>query len=192
MEIYSEVNAKKGLPFLYSVILPIAAIIVLCFRQYRQLADFTFWYLFPVWIVAAHAATGFSFLITTFSLKKACSFLKNSYLVYGKAGSLAHLQVALLTSLLEELIFRYLLLSLFLAWLHNPLVSCLLVSLLFTMYHLRYGLALQNLMKYLDLFLFSMLISSLNLLTGSFYPAFIMHWMRNYLLKIMLITKNQA
>ena len=180
------------MPFLYIVILPVTALIIFLFRQYRQFTDFSLWYLLPLWIPAAHITTGFSFLVTTFSVRKSWQFLKNSYLVYGNAGSLAHWQVAFLTSFLEEILFRYLLLSLFLTWLHNPIVACLLVSLFFTIYHLRHGFSLPSIVKYADFFLFSLIVSSLNLLTGSFYPAFIIHGMRNYLLKIMLIPKKQA
>jgi membrane protease YdiL (CAAX protease family) len=191
MSYYSSEKAKKSLPFLYIIIPLISATIILFFQRFDQFNPLRLWYLVPLWVISSHILCGFSYVITSLSLKHGIGLFINSFSVYRKRRSPVHFQVAFLTSLLEEIIFRYFFLLFLTDLLKNPFLAVLLTSFAFTLFHFRFGFHLKSIIQYIDFFIFSLIISSLNLLTQSFYPAFIIHGMRNYILKVLLVTKKE-
>ncbi len=191
MGIYNTLRDQKRLPFLYLYILPVCAGIILLYPERRQLTGLNLWYLFPAWVILGHILCGLSYAITGCSLKKGIFLFINSFTVYGENSSSIHLQVAFLTSLLEETIFRYFLLFYLNNLLNSSSAAIFLTSVIFTAYHFHLGWNPKNFLRFLDLFIFSSIISTANIITWSFYPAFIIHGMHNYILRCLLVTKNE-
>jgi hypothetical protein len=191
MSLYPPERYQKRLLFTYLYIPAISAAIIILYPSRHQIADFHLWYLFPLWIILGHILCGFSYTITGISMKKGIFFFINSFAVYGENSSSIHLQAAFLTSLLEETIFRYFLLFYLKDLLHSSTLAIFLSSLIFTAYHFHLGWNPKSFLRYLDLFIFSSIISTANIITQSFYPSFIMHGMRNYILRCLLISKKE-
>ena len=154
------------------------------------------WYLLPACVMLGHLACGLSCLITTRSPRYAGLLLQSSLYVYWQEASATHLQVALLVSVAEEMIFRYAMLG----WLSltvGPGWALAMVSVLFAAMHLRPaagrrpGAGTNGLFPMLDYLLFGLLLGGLTLGTGSLYPAVVVHAMRNYILRCLLITKEE-
>jgi membrane protease YdiL (CAAX protease family) len=189
MGFYSAEQSRKSLPFLYLMIVPASLALVFIYKRFDLFTNHSLWYLLPVWVLCAHLLCGLAHMITSLSFKRGLICILNSFFVYGKEWSPAHLQVAFLTSLLEEVIFRYVLFSVLLGWFNNLFVAGFLVSVAFALFHCRYGFTIQSSLRYFDFFVFSLLLCTLNFATASFYPAFIIHGMRNYILRILLVPK---
>ena len=187
---YSVQETRKRL-LIHYLALPLVAIVVLLYRRHELLANLDLWYLLPMWPLLAHPLSGFSYLVTSLSLKSGYVLVRTSVRVYGSLGSLVHLQAALLTALAEEVLFRYLLLFWLADLLDSGLASLVITSLLFSAAHLRLGLRLTSIPRYLDLFIFAMLLGGLTLWTGSLYPALLIHWVRNYILRCLLISREE-
>ncbi|MBN1696645.1 MAG: CPBP family intramembrane metalloprotease [Spirochaetales bacterium] len=191
MAYYSKENARRGLPYLYLSVILLSAAVIFFYRHFEQFNPLRFWYLLPVWVAAGHLLCGFSYMITSLSPVRGIALVINSVTVYGKHRSAAHFQVAFLTSLFEEIIFRYFLLTVLNELLGNPFLAVLLAGLAFTVFHFRFGFHCTSIIRYLDFFIFSVTVGALNLSTGSFYPAFVIHGIRNYILKALLVTKQE-
>ena len=192
MSYYPSEKAQKRLYSLFVYVSPVFSLaIILFYPNYHQITDFHLWYLFPVWIILSHILCSISYSITGISLKRGMLFFINSLAVYGKYGLFIHFRVAFLTSLFEEIIFRYFLLFYLKDLLQSPIWALFLTSFLFAAYHFHLGLNTKNLLKYIDLFIFSSIISAANIITNSFYPAFIFHGMRNYILRSLMVSKKE-
>ena len=192
MSYYPFEKAQRRFYFFYLYTPPFISIAILfLYPSYDQITDFHLWYLFPIWILLSHILCGLSYSITGISLKRGIIFFINSLTVYGKNSSFIHFRIAFLTSLFEEIIFRYFLLFYIKDLLQSPLLAILFTSVIFTAYHFHLGWKVKSVLKYLDLFIFSSIISAINLITNSFYPAFIFHGLRNYILRSLLISKKE-
>ncbi|MBN2736953.1 MAG: CPBP family intramembrane metalloprotease [Spirochaetales bacterium] len=143
-----------------------------------------------LWIFTGHILSGFSYWLTSLSLKKGFSLFRNSFLAYRKFRSIVGLQSALLVSLAEEMVFRYFLLTWLVPFLNSSLLATLGVSLLFTLFHFHHGFSLKSLFRYADFFILSIILCLLTLATISIYPAIFIHATRNYLLKVMFVRKD--
>ena len=187
---YSIKKTRRLLRFYY-LAFPFACTVVWLLPASRSLmTDLTRWYLLPLCVVAGHLAVGLSCLITTRSPRYAALLLQSSLYVYWQEASVTHLQAALLVALAEEMIFRYAMLG----WLCQALGSwwaLALVSGLFASMHLRPDAGVKNLSSLLDYFLFGLLLGGLTLGSGSLYPAVVLHAMRNYILRCLLISEEE-
>ena len=186
----SERDTLRRLPLLYLAI-PLAVVIVWLVPHHRLVTNLLGLYLLPLWIVLAHLLCGLSYTLTGLSLRRGLMLIKSSLLVYRrKESSLIHLQAALLVALAEEAVFRYALLG----WLDGalgPVAALLITSLLFSLLHLRRGVGAKRVLHHADLFLFALVLGGLTLGLASIYPALILHGMRNYILRCLLISKEE-
>lgn len=185
----SERETLRRLPLLY-LALPLAALVIWSCPYHHLVTNLVGLILAPLWIVAAHLLCGLSYVITALSPRRGLMLVKSSLLVYGAEASLIHLQAAVLVALAEEVIFRYALLG-WLGGLLGPAAALLLVSLAFSLLHLRSGKNLQGILNHLDLLLFALVLGGLTLWLGSLYPALILHAMRNYILRCLLISREE-
>lgn len=187
---FSVEKTKKQLPFRY-LFLPLSAAIV-WFVPYRELVtNILPLTLAPLWVLSGHFLCGFSYLITAHSAKKGLGLLRSSWTVYGKSRSPVHLQAAFLTALMEETVFRYALLSLAITASGSIIGSIVGTSLLFSLAHMQRGLRLGRIFVYLDYFLFALILGTLVVACQSIFPAIIIHTMRNYILRCLLISKEE-
>jgi membrane protease YdiL (CAAX protease family) len=185
---FSVEDTRRRLPLLYLAALPAAAIIWLL--PYKQLlTDLRLWYLFPLWVVLAHLCCGFSYLVTSWSVRRGLRLVASSITVYGQRACGTHLQAAFLVAFVEEVLFRYALLS-WLAGVVGSLGALLITSALFSAVHLQLR-GPGRLLRQLDLLLFALLLGALVLATASLYPALLLHGMRNYILRCLLISAEE-
>ena len=191
MNAYSLTKEKRRLLLRYLIIIPSCLFLLLFFRRFEQLTDLHLWYLLPAWVLLGHLSCALSNLITDRSFRGSWHLFRYTFLIYGKRTSAVHFQSAFLTSLLEETIFRYMLLNLFLDRLVYVFLTVVLVSVAFTGIHLVFNRGSRRLFPCLDLFLFSIAVSALNVVTASFYPALIIHGMRNYILRVLLLRRDE-
>ncbi len=187
---YSIKKTRRWLR-LYYLAIPFAFTVVWLLPPFRGLVtDLTRWYLLPLWVVAGHLACGLSCLITTRSPRYAGLLLQSSLYVYWQEASATHLQAALLVALAEEMIFRYAMLG-WLAQAMGPYGALALVSGLFAALHLRPDTGIKSLSSLVDYFLLGLLLGGVTLATGSLYPAVVIHTMRNYILRCLLISREE-
>ena len=201
-----SIKKTRRLLRLYYLAFPFACIVVWLLPSNRSLVtDLSRWYLLPLCVVVGHLACGLSCLITTRSPRYSALLLQSSLYVYWQEASATHLQAALLVALAEEMIFRYAMLG----WLTQalgPWWALALVSGLFASMHQRApqgartgerrgpargDAGVKNLSSLLDYFLFGLLLGGLTLGSGSLYPAVVVHAMRNYILRCLLISKEE-
>ena len=187
---YSVEQTRQRLALHY-LALPLAAAVVMLWPRYELLTGLELWFLLPLWVVLAHPLVGVSYFITSGSTHKGWVLCRSSVAAYGSEGSLVHLQAALLTALAEEIVFRYAALFELAERLESPLVALLVTSALFTLMHYRLGLSWTSALRYGDLFLFALLLGGLALGTRSLWPPLLLHGMRNYLLRCMLISREE-
>ena len=192
MNAYSLKKEKRRLLLRYLIIIPLCLFLLLFFRRFeQQLTDLHLWYLLPGWVLLGHLSCALSNLITDRSFPASWHLFRYTFLIYWKRISIVHFQSAFLTSLLEETIFRYVLLNLFLDRLGNDFLAVFLTSVAFTGIHLVFNRGCRRLLPCLDLFVFSIAVSTLNVVTASFYPALIIHGMRNYILRVLLLRRDR-
>ncbi len=176
---------------LYYLAIPFACTVVWLLPQYRGLVtDLSRWYLLPLWVLAGHLACALSCLVTTRSPRYAGLFLRSSLYVYWQEASLVHLQAALLVALAEEMVFRYAMLG-WLVQTMEPAGGLAMVSGLFAALHLRPDTGIKSIASLVDYFLLGLLLGGLTLATGSLLPALVIHAMRNYILRCLLITTEE-
>ena len=187
---YSLKREKQQLLLRYLITIPAGVILVLVFPRFEQLTDLHLWYLLPAWIFLAHLSCALSNLISYRSLRSSWHLLRSTFLIYWKRTSFVHFQSAFLTALAEEMLFRYVLLNVLVAVTGSTVWAVLLDSIAFTVTHLVFNRGHRRFVPAVDLFFFSISIAALNLLTGSFYPALIVHWMRDYMLRVLLIKSE--
>lgn len=191
MNVYSLREEKQKLLLRYLIVVPASVFLLVVFRRWHeQLTNLRLWYMWPVWILAAHISCFLSNLLTERSLRSSWHLLRYSFLCYWKRASIVHFQSACLTALFEETIFRYLLLNLLLSWLGKGVWAIMLTSVAFVAVHLVFNRGSRRPLVGVDLFLFSLAIGALNVVTASFYPALIIHCMRNYILRLLLIRRD--
>ena len=190
---YSVAKTREQLPLL-ALALVVPAAIVWWQPRWPLLTDLHLWPLLPLWVVGGHLQCGLSYVITALSLKRGAAILRSSVLVYGKHGSLTHLLAAFLVALIEETVFRYGVLF----WLATPLgnaVALVLTSLIFALAHLpslwRRAPRRALIPHQVELFLFGLILGGLTLATRSLYPALILHTLRNYILRCLLVSKEE-
>ena len=191
MNIYSLKKEKHKLSLRYLIVIPSSLFLLFFFLRFEQITDLHLWYLLPTWILLAHLSCAVSNLITDRSFRASRHLFRSTFLIYGKRTSVVHFQSAFLTSLLEETIFRYVLLNLLLDRLGHNFLAVVLTSVAFAVIHLVFNRGSRRLLPCLDLFLFSIAVSVLNVVTASFYPALIIHGMRNYILRVLLIRRDE-
>lgn len=187
----SERETLRRLPLLYLGCLPLAGVVIWLVPHHRLVTNLTGLYLLPLWIVLAHLLCGLSYTITGLALRRGLMLIKSSLMVYrGEAASLIHLQAALLVALAEEAVFRYALLGL-LAGALGPTAALLITSLLFSLLHLRRGTGVARALHHVDLFVFALVLGGLTLGLESIYPALALHGVRNYILRCLLISREE-
>jgi len=94
-----------------------------------------------------------------------------------------------LISLLEEMCYRYFLLFFLSDTLRSFAAASLVTSALFTLMHFWVRRKTGGVRRYADLFIFSLALCLANIATRSFYPAFVLHGVRNYVLRVLLVPK---
>ena len=187
---YSIKKTRRWLR-LYYLAIPFACTVVWLLPPFRGLiTDLSRWYLLPLWVLGGHLACAISCLITTRSPRYAGLFLRSSLYVYWQEASLVHLQAALLVSLAEEMVFRYAMLG-WLTQTMGPAGGLLMVSGLFAALHLRPDTGNKSLASLVDYSLLGLLLGGLTMWLGSLVPAVVIHAMRNYILRCLLITKEE-
>jgi membrane protease YdiL (CAAX protease family) len=188
---YSVATTRQKLRFYYlAVPFAIGVVLLLPYRELVLRAG-CLW-LYPIYVALAHLHCGLSYVITGFSLRKGYGLLRSSLEVYGSFASITHLQAAFLVALAEEVVFRYAALSWMAEALASPGLALVLVSAVFSIAHVRRkGLRIGAIPAYVDLFLFGCLLGGLTLATGSLYPAILLHCMRNYILRCLLVSKEE-
>ncbi len=187
---YSIEATRRRLPWWYLAV-PFAAIVTWLLPYRWLLTDLRAWYLLPLWILVAHLHTSMSHALATGSCRKGAAFLRNTRLAYRSAGSLVHLQAALLVALAEETLFREAILWPLRDAVSSSLVALVATSLLFSFAHLRRRGRRRGARTLLDLFLLAVLLGALTLWTRSLYPAIVIHGWRNYLLRCLLISRKE-
>ncbi len=145
----------------------------------------------PLWMLLGHLATSGSYLVTGFSPRGAKGLFIGSLTIYRSRRSGVHLQAALTTAIAEELVFRYAALMALLGWSQSPALSLLATSLVFSVGHVHRRPSLRALPRYLDYFLLGLLLGGVVFVTGSIYPAIILHAMRNYILRCLLVSREE-
>lgn len=187
---YSIPETRRRLPLLYLAI-PLAGLIYVVYPRIELLCAAWPAILTPAWIGLAHLLCGFSYLITGRSVKSGLVLIRSSIWVYGRQGSIVHLQAALLTALAEEMVFRYLLLG----WLSERLTTAvgalLVTSVAFAAAHALPGRARLSLRRLLDLFVFALVLGALFIWARSVVPAIVLHAFRNYILRCLLISREE-
>ena len=181
---YSVDAARRRLPLLLLIVLVCAAIVWLV-PHHDLLTDTDYWYVIPLSVPLAHLACGLSYVITARSLRRGMGILKSSYLPYGRRASMTHLAVAFLTATAEETVFRYAALM-WLSSVLNPWVGLFGVSFAFALAH-----GFRSRRRLLDMFVFGLILGALTLATHSIYPAIVVHGMRNYILRCLLISREE-
>lgn len=162
------------------------------FLPYRSvLVTLPHWYLLPFWIGLGHLHSAFSHVLATLSFRKGRAFLVGSFAIYGRLASGIHLQAAFLVAIVEEILFRGILLQSLMDLMDRAIVPLLLTSVLFSAAHLRIGWGWPQLRKYLDLFIFALLLGVVTLATRSIYPAILIHGTRNYILRCLLVSREE-
>ena len=153
-------------------------------------AEVRSWYLLPVWVLVAHLHTSFSHALVTGSLRKGRVFFRSTWLAYGEARSWTHWQAAMLIALAEETVFRAVLLWPLLA-VSPALVAVGGTSVLFALAHLGGKARKRGPRTLLDLFLLGTLLGAITVWTRSLYPAIVIHGWRNYILRCLLVSKEE-
>jgi membrane protease YdiL (CAAX protease family) len=156
---------------------------------YRLFIDLRILVFAPAYILIGHLLSGAIYVINA-KWRNALAFVRSSLLVYHSWGSWRHLHVAVLTAVWEESLFRYLLLFWLLDITNSPMLATVSISLLFALSHLSQWNR-KEIRNSLDLFTFAVTLSIITLLTHSLYPALIIHIVRNYILRCLLIPKSE-
>lgn len=193
---FSVKDTRRRLP-LYYLSIPLAAAIVWIRPQYELLTDdLHLLFLLPAWIALAHLLVGWSYVVTAFSWRKGYALLRSSLAVYGRLGSATHLQAAFGIAIVEEFVFRYGLLFWLTSVLGSPWAGLLVTSVLFSLAHVptlgrRRASPAKTILRLLDLMLFALVLGGATLVTRSIYPAVVMHALRNYILRCLLISRAE-
>lgn len=145
----------------------------------------------PFVVPLAHLLCGTAHLILTRSLGKALILTRSTFLAYGERASLRHLGAAFRVAFIEEAVFRGLLLGWVAAWLTHELLALVLVSLAFALSHPRKSTGPRRVPMYVDYFVFALVLGGLTLASGALLPAIVLHLMRNYLLRCILVSREE-
>jgi len=186
---YSLEATRRRLPFWYLAV-PAAALCTWLLPYPWLLTDLRYWFLFPVWIGAAHVLTSASHAWMAGSFRKGMAFFRGTALAYGPCRSGIHLQAAMLIALGEELLFREVVLWPLLEVTGSGAVAVLVSSFLFSIAHHRPGRRFSW-RVHTDLFLLGVMSALLTLGFRSLYPAILIHGWRNYLLRCLLVSKAE-
>jgi membrane protease YdiL (CAAX protease family) len=190
---HSIAQTRRRLP-LYYLALPAAAGLTLLWPRWPLITDLSRWYLLPLWVALAHLFCGIGHTITTGKLQRGRFLLKSSLYVYTEYRSLVHLQAAFLVAVAEEALFRYVGLGWLSAATGSPALAWAATTIAFGLAHLpmliRGGSAAAA-RRLADLTLFGGLLGALVLWTGSIWPAVIIHGLRNYILRCLLVSKEE-
>ena len=187
---YSIASTRKRLPYLYLAVPLSIAVAAIRWRP-TLLLDVSLWFLWPAWIAAAHVLTALSYLNTARSARSAYYLFVGSLSVYRRQGSLLHLQAAIVVALAEEMVFRYLVLFSLIEMLGRPMVPVIATSALFAIAHFRRARPKVLAARLLDYFAFGLILGLVTVATESLIPALILHAMRNYILRCMLVSREE-
>lgn len=153
-------------------------------EQFSIVVSLLCWPLAHVWCGLAHAWT-------SGGLRRGWALTRGSTMVYGRAASGIHLQAALLVAAGEEVVFRHALLHGLLDLGLGSAVAVGLASLVFAAAHLpQHGWRLRP-RHVTELLAFGALLATLTLATASIYPAVLLHAGRNYVLRCMLVSREE-
>ncbi len=189
MGISAEATRKRLVR--YYLALPFALLIALLFPYRSLLTNIGPWYLIPLWLVLGHLLPGLSYVITGCSFRSGWVLTRTSLQVYGRYSSATHLQAGFLVALAEEIVFRYALLFWLAEQLGSEAAGLLLTSLIFSAAHFRPGRGLRTLPRLVDMFIFALILGAVTLATRSFYPALLLHAVRNYILRCLLASREE-
>ncbi len=187
---YSVSKTRRRLPFLYLAI-AVAVAIRLLLPDYPLIGPLPQLFLLPLWVFLGHVLVGTSYVLTGLSLRRGRILFRSSLQVYGRWGEPVHVQAAFLIALAEEMVFRYAALFWFADLLNGEKLALLVTSVLFSLAHLRFGFRLKHILHYFDLFVFALVVGALVLWTRSLLPALIVHGMRNYILRCLLVSREE-
>jgi len=185
---YSVEASRKRLPLLLLAI-PLTALLVWGLPHRSFATNVHLAYLAPAWVLFAHLLTALSYVITSRRVRPAWYLLKGSFSVYGSQASATHLAAAFLVALAEETVFRFALLP----WLAAPLgptAAVLIVSLTFSALHVRSGRR-RSWPALVDYFAFAVVLGAITLATESLLPAVLLHTWRNYILRCLLVSREE-
>lgn len=191
--ILNLLNTKNLYIFNFYRLLFLGSVTVLVILFYNNYNQFLFppFYVIAFSILLGHVLCSLSYLITSLSFNNTLAFFRNSFLIYTEKPFGLHLYVSLTASIFEEILFRYFFLFLLIDLLNSTLLSVFLTSVLFVSIHYKLGWkGIKSAFLYFDLFLFSIILCALNIYFDSFYPALIIHFMRNYILKALTTHKS--
>lgn len=189
---YPETRTRRRLPLLYAVFVPLSGLLFFLYRQPHQFTDKRFLYALPLWFAGGIVLCVLSFLITGFPLRNLSGLLRSMLSAFTVHRSIVQLQAAFLISLLEEMCYRYFLLLFLSDKLRSFVLASLVTSALFTLMHFCVQRKPGGIRRYADLFIFSLALCLANIATRSFYPAFILHGIRNYVLRVLLVPKVKS
>jgi membrane protease YdiL (CAAX protease family) len=145
----------------------------------------------PAWLVAGHLVSFLSFLVTCRSWRRSVAFLRSTLLAYSECRSLRHALTSSWTAAREEALLRGVLLV-WLASLAGPWTAVMLTSLLFAACHLLEGNRRKgHPVQLVDYALVGLVLAGLVMASGALVPAVIVHGTRNYLLKCLMISRQE-
>lgn len=140
---------------------------------------------FHFYIVLMSIILSFSLLLISFFITanfKILYFLKN---VSFKLIDIKNIFLILFIVFIEEIYFRIFTLPLFVYFFNSELSAISFTSMIFVFYHVdkvKYTTRLSYLKKIIDLFVFSILLSVVFILTKNFWIIFFIHFSRNIVL----------
>ncbi len=185
---YSVEATRKRLPLLL-IALPLSALLVWSLPHRPIATNLHLAFLAPAWVLLAHLLTSLSYVVTSRRLRPAWYLLKGSLSVYGSQASATHFAAAFLVALAEETLFRFALLP-WLATQLGPTAAVALVSLAFSALHVRSGRR-RSWPALFDYFLFAVVLGAVTLATHSLLPAVLLHTWRNYILRCLLVSRDE-
>jgi len=142
-------------------------------------------------VVLAHLLTAGSYLVTGLSWRGARGLLRGSLSAWASRRDGVHFLAALLVALAEEALLRGLALCWLTRWTGSAATALVLASLLFALGHLRPPWRPTRLLLLLDYFLLGLVLGGLVLATGALLPAVVLHAVRNYVLRCVLVSKQE-
>ena len=187
---YSLADTRRRLPWLALALLP-AAGLAWALPHHHLLTNLHTAIWWPLCWPAAHLLCGLSYTLTARSVSRGAALVRSSLGVYRKFGAPAHLAAALCVAIIEEIIFRYAMLHETIRFGIPPAAALALTSLVFAVAHLRLGLRWSRAAHYLDYFLFALVLGGATLASGSLWPAVLLHTGRNYILRCLLVSKEE-
>lgn len=149
-------------------------------------------YLLPGWVAVGHLMTGLSQALVGRSWRRGWALVRGSLVVYSaRHGSLVHLLAAALGALAEEMVFRYALLLGLVALIGSAPLAVAVSSAVFALAHVRVLRRGRPASKLADLLTFGLVLAIVTWATGTIWPAVAIHATRNYILRCLLVSRQE-